>query len=122
MKREVKEWKKTFAFRLKDGDEYISEFIQSSNKSDSDTIRELLRFAINEIQKKRKERLLEERFKELEEEMRKLKELQEKHHNEIINLLKSGVIINNGDQDSVSNQENDSFDSSIDNVFTMFNL
>lgn len=115
-------WKRTFAFRLKDGDEMISEFIQSSNKSESDTIRELLRFAINEVKRAKTERTLDKRFKQLEETMQELIRLQEGNHKELIDLIKSGVVVSDNEIESEKEHQNSSIDSSIDSVLNMFDV
>lgn len=118
-----KHWKRSFAFRLREEDEMISRFISSSNKSDSDTIRELLRFAISEINKKKQERQLDKNYKQIEAKLLELLHLQEQNHREIIELLQNGMIVDKVDQDNNrSDDTNSSIESSIDSVFDMFNM
>lgn len=131
-----KTWKKNFAFRLKDGDEMISHYITSSDKSDSDTIRELLRFAINEITRK-EQHTLDENYckKQIELYFSELMRIQQEHHHELLAFLKDGVwvegkkeqktdnMINKYNNEKEDNKNiNSSMDSSIDSVINMFNI
>lgn len=123
MVMEKKDWKRSFAFRLKDGDEMISHFITSSKKTESDTIRELLRFAINEIHRVRKERLLAENLNRLESKLVELMRIQQENHQEVMELLKnyqmtSDIGYKEGKQEE---NANNSMDSSIDSVIDIFN-
>ena len=118
-----KNWKRSFAFRLREEDEMISRFISSSNKSDSDTIRELLRFAISEINKKKQERQLDKNYKQIEAKLLELLHLQEQNHREIIELLQNGITINKAEQGNNELEDaNSSIESSIDSVFDMFDM
>lgn len=119
---EKKDWKRNFAFRLKENDEIISRFICSSKKSESDTIRELLRFAINEINRVRDERILVENFRQLESKLTELIQTQEKNHHEIMEFLKNNRIISDNEQnESNKDNTNSSMENSIDSVIDMFN-
>lgn len=119
---EKKDWKRNFAFRLKENDEIISRFICSSKKSESDTIRELLRFAINEINRVRDERILVENFRQLESKLTELIQTQEKNHREIMEFLKNNRIISDNEQnESNKDNTNSSMENSIDSVIDMFN-
>lgn len=119
---EKKDWKRNFAFRLKENDEIISRFICSSKKSESDTIRELLRFAINEINRVRDERILVENFRQLESRLTELIQTQEKNHHEIMEFLKNNRIISDNEQnESNKDNTNSSMENSIDSVIDMFN-
>lgn len=119
---EKKDWKRNFAFRLKEDDEIISRFICSSKKSESDTIRELLRFAINEINRVRDERILAENFRQLESKLTELIQTQEKNHHEIMEFLKNNRIISDNEQnESNKDNTNSSMENSIDSVIDMFN-
>lgn len=119
---EKKDWKRNFAFRLKEDDEIISRFICSSKKSESDTIRELLRFAINEINRVRDERILVENFRQLESKLTELIQTQEKNHHEIMEFLKNNRIISDNEQnESNKDNTNSSMENSIDSVIDMFN-
>lgn len=119
---EKKDWKRNFAFRLKEDDEIISRFICSSKKSESDTIRELLRFAINEINRVRDKRILAENFRQLESKLTELIQTQEKNHHEIMEFLKNNRIISDNEQnESNKDNTNSSMENSIDSVIDMFN-
>src|SRR5690625_5129625 len=49
-------WKKRYTFRLTEADKDVHDFIESSNKTDSETIRKLLKFAIKQIETEVKQR------------------------------------------------------------------
>src|SRR5690625_2639571 len=87
---------KRYTFRLTDDDIEVYHYLESSNKPTSETIRELLRFAISMHKQTDKDGCFE-----LKNELVEIKEILEKLQVDLINKSDAGITVS--DPDKLSN-------------------
>lgn len=116
---------KKYSFRLTNNDTEVYQFLESSKKTNSETIRELLRFAISKLKQMEREQKRNNIYLELQNELVQIKELQEKHHTELIEKLNKGIIVSGSEEESESecgNEVSESIENSIDSMLHMFGM
>lgn len=116
---------KKYSFRLTNNDKEIYQFLESSKKTNSETIRELLRFAISKLKQMEREQKRNNIYLKLQNELVQIKELQEKHHAELIEKLNKGIIVSGSEEESESecgNEVSESIENSIDSMLHMFGM
>lgn len=113
------DWKKRYSFRLIEGDKEVYEFIESSQESNSETIRKLLKFAILHINTEIKHRKENELLYEIIERLNGIESKQV----DVYNMLKSGIFVTEETSDDDKEDEvNNSIEKSINSMLGAFGL
>lgn len=113
------DWKKRYSFRLTKDDKEVYDFIESSQESNSETIRKLLKFAILYIDTEMKHRKENELLYEIIERLNGIESKQV----DVYNMLKSGVSVTKEISDDDKEDEvNDSIEKSMDSMLGAFGL
>lgn len=116
-------FKKRFSFRLTDQDKDIHDFVVSSKKSESETIRELLRFALDQIEVEKKRQAKQTLHNEIMNELKDIKAYQYQKLNEIVDKLDKGTYVNGANEETLDQEQanvSKSVDNSIDLMLNSF--
>ena len=109
-------WKKRYTFRLTEADKDVHDFIESSNETDSETIRKLLKFAIKQIEIELNQRKENELLMSIDE---KIDDLQ-KEINFIKKSLNEGITLKNNQQIGDSDVDEDKLEKSMQSMLDAF--
>lgn len=112
-------WKKRYSFRLTKDDKEVYDFLESSQESNSETIRKLLKFAILHINTEIKHRKENELLYEIIERLNGIESKQV----DVYNMLKSGIsVTKETSYDAKEDEVNDSIEKSMDSMLGAFGL
>ena len=109
-------WKKRYTFRLTEADKDVHDFIESSNETDSETIRKLLKFAIKQIEIELNQRKENELLMSIDE---KIDDLQ-KELTFIKKSLNEGIEIKNNQQIDDGDVDEDKLEKSMQSMLDAF--
>jgi RNA polymerase-interacting CarD/CdnL/TRCF family regulator len=118
--------KKRYSFRLSYNDQDIYDFIESSNINESETIRNLLRLAIQVIEKDKDKKEETKAYEKIKDELEKIKRQQDKAFQDILDKLNNGFVVKDAEHtDENDDKENkgrasDSLENSIESLLDSF--
>lgn len=98
-------WKKRYSFRLKAGDEELYELLESlADSKRSEAIRQMLLFACRTITEEKQE---SNDYEALLKELQAMREMAEKHHQELLKQLPNEQTVFSQKEVPVLNEENE---------------
>lgn len=115
---------KRYTFRVTEKDEDIYNFIESSKQTSSETIRQLLKFALAQIKKEKEKQKISQQYEQILNELKQLREQQNQGFQEIMNKLNSGLIAASHEAENSEEKElvEKSMENSIDSMLSSFGL
>lgn len=115
---------KRYTFRVTEKDEDIYNFIESSKQTSSETIRQLLKFALAQIKKEKEKQKIIQQHEQILNELKQLREQQNQGFQEIMNKLNSGLIVASHEVENNEEKElvEKSMENSIDSMLSSFGL
>lgn len=123
----MSDFKKRYSFRLSEEDREIYEFLETSKETNSETIRKLLKFALNQINQEKEKKRKQQEYVDLKNELKLIKEQQNEGFQEILDRLNNGIIVQNENQlDDIEDEEKakveKSLENSIDSMLDSFGM